>query len=102
MGMGGLTPQQQQQKAGLHDPLKDMEDELARINKLLSHGEVRPDIAGWTPSGPARPATNAQTPSRSGSPAPPPSPQQPGRTAQTFSLPDRMQPRLQNPVGSSS
>merc|ERR1719384_1643845 len=67
---GGLSGAQQQQKADLHDPLKDMEEELSRIDKLLSHGEVRPDIAGWKPQqskqarAPPSPASTRGSPDR--------------------------------------
>jgi len=97
MSKGGLTAEQQKEKAGLHDPLKDMEEELARIDKLLSHGAVRPDIAGWAPPAPAQPQRDARTPPRSGSPAPTRSPQQSGPAP-----PSRTQAMMQNTVGASA
>jgi len=65
---GGLSDAQQQQKNALHDPLREMEEELARIAKLLSHGEVRPDIAGWKPQAPQAKTRAAPPPQRQQSP----------------------------------
>merc|ERR1719436_472350 len=72
---GGLSDEQRKQKAALQDPLKDMQDEIARLQKFLSHGEVRPDIAGWQPpsgapsrSQPSSPS--ARSPPRGASPGP--------------------------------
>merc|ERR1719297_669504 len=67
-GKGGLSDEQRRQKDGLQDPLKDMQDELARIAKLLSHGEVRPDIAGWKPQAPQAKTRAAPPPQRQQSP----------------------------------
>merc|ERR1719150_2901306 len=75
-----LSDAQRQDKDAMHDPLREMEDELARIAKLLSHGEVRPDIAGWKPQAPqaqARAAPSTQQRQKS----PPKSPQQAPRSA---------------------
>merc|ERR1719192_810218 len=49
MKNGGIGDDRQKQ--ALVDPLKVMEGELTRIRKWLSQGEVRPDIAGWSPRG---------------------------------------------------
>merc|ERR1719410_703495 len=67
MKNGGLGDDKHRQ--ALMDPLKEMESELTRIRKFLSHAEVRPDIAGWSPRGRATaqttsPRSPALSPSR--------------------------------------
>jgi len=44
------TSQTANQRKQLVDPLREMENELNRISKLLSHGPVAPEIRGWKPS----------------------------------------------------
>jgi len=46
------TGQSISQRQQLVDPLREMENELNRIGKLLSHGPVAPEIRGWKPSSP--------------------------------------------------
>mmetsp|Transcript_85187 Transcript_85187/g.214836 ORF Transcript_85187/g.214836 Transcript_85187/m.214836 type:complete len:290 (-) Transcript_85187:40-909(-) len=46
---GDRNKQSEAQRAQLIDPLKEMEMELDRISKLLSHEVARPDIRGWQP-----------------------------------------------------
>jgi len=47
---GGLQSHQKEQVLGLRTPLEAMERELERLDDLLSHDVVAPDIQGWQPN----------------------------------------------------
>jgi len=47
----GLSDQHRMQLSAMADPLTVMENELHRIDALLSHDVVKPNIRGWQPTG---------------------------------------------------